>query len=66
MVEYIKRQDVDKVIEDRLARHQAGQNLIDKDGEDPLKLKGIIPLRIKELIAVRTEISRIPSVTEEQ
>ena len=65
MVEYIKRQDLEKVIEDRLARHQAGQDLIDKDGEDPLKLKGVIPIRVKELISIRTEISRIPSVTEE-
>ena len=65
MVELIRKDDVQKILEARLARHQAGLDLINSDGEDPLNLREIIPVRIKELLAIRTELSRIPSVKEE-
>lgn len=65
MADLIKREDVIKAIDTRLARFQAGLDLIDSTGDDPLGKKDSNRIHIDELLATRTAISRIPSVKEE-
>lgn len=60
MTQPIDKKKVISLIDDRVARFQAGSDLIEKQG-DVLGKKEEVRIRIKEALAIRAEVSRLPT-----